>query len=114
MNATANLAIVTGHPGRVAALIVISVGLFASAAAAQTAKEVKGATPLVAVSNEPSARLGRACSPSCAHRRTRDRGSTACGDCRDSCLDPSTDAMIDDLYQGIAVPNDAVIQEGSR
>jgi hypothetical protein len=57
MNATANLAIVTGHLGRVAALTVISFGLFALAAAAQSAKEVKGATPLVAVPNEPPAKL---------------------------------------------------------
>src|SRR5262245_18525267 len=57
MNATANLAIVTGHIGRVGALIAIAVGLFALAAAAQTAKEVKGATPLVAIQNEPPAKL---------------------------------------------------------
>jgi uncharacterized protein DUF6130 len=57
MNATANFAIVTGHLGRVATLTVISVGLFALAAAAQSAKEVKGATALVAVPNEPPAKL---------------------------------------------------------
>jgi Family of unknown function (DUF6130) len=57
MNATPNLALVTGHVGRVGALIAISVGLFALAAAAQTAKEVKGATPLVAVPNEAPAKL---------------------------------------------------------
>ena len=57
MNATANLAIVTGHVGRIASLTVISVGLFALAVAAQTAKEVKGATPLVAVPNEPAVKL---------------------------------------------------------
>jgi hypothetical protein len=57
MNATANFAIVTAHLGRVATLTVVSVGLFALAAAAQTAKEVKGATPLVAVPNEPPAKL---------------------------------------------------------
>ena len=59
MNATANLAIVTRHVGRVGALMTISVGLFALAlaAAAQTAKEVKGATPLVAVPNEVPAKL---------------------------------------------------------
>jgi hypothetical protein len=38
-------------------LIIISVGLFALAVAAQTAKQVKGATPLVAISNEPPAKL---------------------------------------------------------
>jgi Family of unknown function (DUF6130) len=54
MNATPNLALVLG---RVGALIAISVGFFALAAAAQTAKEVKGATPLVAVSNEAPAKL---------------------------------------------------------
>jgi uncharacterized protein DUF6130 len=57
MNATANLAIVSAHLGRVVALTVMSVGLFALAAAAQTAKDVKGATPLVAVPNEPPAKL---------------------------------------------------------
>jgi len=57
MNATANLAIVSPHVGRVAALIAMAVGLFAVAAAAQTAKEVKGATPLVAVANEAPAKL---------------------------------------------------------
>jgi hypothetical protein len=57
MNATASLAIVTRHVGRVAALIAMAVGLFALAAAAQTAKEVKGATPLVAVANEAPAKL---------------------------------------------------------
>src|SRR4029453_12068915 len=54
MNATPNLALVVG---RVGALIAISVGFFALAAAAQTAREVKGATPLVAVSNEAPAKL---------------------------------------------------------
>ena len=38
-------------------MIVISVGLFALAAAAQTAKEIKGATPLVAVPNEAPVKL---------------------------------------------------------
>src|SRR5262245_34310928 len=57
MNATANVAIVAGRLGRVVALTVISVGLLALAAAAQSAKEVKGATPLVAVANEPPAKL---------------------------------------------------------
>jgi hypothetical protein len=40
-----------------ASLIVMSIGLFALAAAAQTAKDVKGATPLVAVPNEPPVKL---------------------------------------------------------
>ena len=57
MNATANLAIVTGHIGRVATLTIISVGLFALGAVAQTAREVKGATPLVAVKDEAPAKL---------------------------------------------------------
>jgi Family of unknown function (DUF6130) len=39
------------------ALIAISGGLFAPAAAAQTAKEVKGTTPLVAVPNEAPPKL---------------------------------------------------------
>jgi hypothetical protein len=55
MNATSKL--VTGHVGRAGALVAIFVGLFALAAAAQTAKEVKGATPLVAVPNEAPAKL---------------------------------------------------------
>jgi hypothetical protein len=57
MNARAIFTILTGHLRRVATLTVLSVGLFALAAAAQTAKEVKGATPLVAVPNEPPAKL---------------------------------------------------------
>jgi hypothetical protein len=57
MNATANFAIVPKHLGRVAALVAIAVGLFSLAAAAQTAKDVKGATPLVAVVNEAPAKL---------------------------------------------------------
>ena len=57
MSATANVAIVAGRLGRVVALTVISVGLLALAAAAQSAKEVKGATPLVAIPNEPAAKL---------------------------------------------------------
>ena len=57
MNATPNLALVTGHLRRVGALIAISVGLFALAAAAQTAKEAKGSTPLVAVPNEAAPKL---------------------------------------------------------
>ena len=57
MNATANLAIGTAHFGRLVTLTVMSVGLFALAAAAQTAKDIKGATPLVAVPNEPPANL---------------------------------------------------------
>ena len=51
MNATAK------HLGRVGALVVIAVGLFSLAAVAQTAKDVKGATPLVAVANEAPAKL---------------------------------------------------------
>ena len=57
MNATALPAIVTGHIGRVGALAAVAVGVFALAAAAQTAKDVKGATPLVAIQNEPPAKL---------------------------------------------------------
>src|SRR5258705_6176544 len=57
MNATPYLALVTGRVGRVGALVTISVGLFALAAVAQTAKEVKGATPLVAVPNEAPVKL---------------------------------------------------------
>ena len=57
MSATASLAIVTGPVGRIAALTVVSLGLFALAALAQTAREVKGATPLVAIPNEAPAKL---------------------------------------------------------
>jgi len=57
MNATASLAIVTGHLGRVGALTALAVALFAVAVAAQTAKEIKGATALVAIPNEPPAKL---------------------------------------------------------
>src|SRR5258706_2311492 len=57
MNATPNLAFVTRHVGRVGALIAISARLFAPAAVAQTAKEVIGTTPLVAVANEPPVKL---------------------------------------------------------
>jgi hypothetical protein len=57
MHATPNLALATAYAGRVGALILVSVGLFALAAAAQTAKAVKGATPLVAIPNEPPAKL---------------------------------------------------------
>jgi hypothetical protein len=57
MNAIANLGTVTGHIGRVGGLTVIALGLFVLAAAAQTAKEVRGATPLVAVPNEAPAKL---------------------------------------------------------
>jgi hypothetical protein len=57
MNATQNLAVVTSRVGRVAALIAIGIGLSAFAAVAQTAKEVKGATPLVAVPNEAPVKL---------------------------------------------------------
>ena len=46
MSITANLAIG-----------VLSIGFMAFAAAAQTAKDVKGATPLVAIPNEPPAKL---------------------------------------------------------
>src|SRR6516165_6699899 len=57
MSAIANFGIVTGHIGRIGALIVVAVALFAVAAAAQTAKQIKGATPLVAIPNEPPAKL---------------------------------------------------------
>jgi hypothetical protein len=57
MNATRNLAIVIRHDGRMGALIAIAVALFVGAAAAQTAKDIKGATPLVGIANEPPAKL---------------------------------------------------------
>ena len=46
-----------GHTKRIGALSAIAVALFALAAAAQSAKEVKGATPLVAIQNEAAPRL---------------------------------------------------------
>jgi hypothetical protein len=57
MNATAKLAIVTRHLGRDGVLIALAVTFFAVAAAAQTAKEIKGSTPLVAIANEPPVKL---------------------------------------------------------
>jgi hypothetical protein len=57
MTTTANRANVTGHVGRIVAVITIAVAFYALSAAAQTAKEVKGATPLVAVPNEAPAKL---------------------------------------------------------
>jgi len=48
---------VTGNIRRGGAVIAIVVALNALSAAAQTAKEVKGATPLVAIQNEPPAKL---------------------------------------------------------
>jgi hypothetical protein len=57
MNATSTLAIVTAHVGRIGVVIAVAVAVFAVAAAAQTAKEVKGPTPLVAIPNEPPAQL---------------------------------------------------------
>jgi hypothetical protein len=57
MNATPNLGFARTHIGRVGALIAVSVGLFAFPAAAQTAKDVRGTTPLVAVPNEPPAKM---------------------------------------------------------
>ena len=57
MNTAAKRTIVNGHRGRVGALIAIAVALCPAPAAAQTAKEVRGATPLVAIANEPPPKL---------------------------------------------------------
>src|SRR5690348_10519911 len=57
MNATTNRTIGTGHIKRIAGVSASAVALFAFAAAAQTAKDVKGATPLVAIQNEAAPRL---------------------------------------------------------
>src|SRR6516162_5822450 len=57
MNATTNPAIVTGHVGRVGALIAPAVALFSVTGVAQTAKQIKGATALVAIPNEPPVKL---------------------------------------------------------
>ena len=48
---------VAGNIGRVGAVIAIAIALCELSAAAQTAKEIKGATPLVAVPNEAPAKL---------------------------------------------------------
>ncbi len=55
MTVTANRQNVRENAGRVGA--VIAIALCVLPAAAQTAKEVKGATPLVAVPNEPPPKL---------------------------------------------------------
>jgi hypothetical protein len=57
MYATANGTNATGRLARVGAMIVIAGAFGTLPAAAQTAKEVKGATPLVAIPNEPPAKL---------------------------------------------------------
>jgi hypothetical protein len=57
MTITANRQNATRNAGRVGAGIAIFIALCALSAAAQTAKEVKGTTPLVAVSNEAPAKL---------------------------------------------------------
>src|SRR6478752_6223764 len=57
MTITANSQNVTGNARCVGGVIAIAIALCALSAAAQTAKEVKGATPLVAVPNEAPAKL---------------------------------------------------------
>ena len=57
MTTTTNGPNVAGNVGRVGAVIAIAIALCTLSAAAQTAKEVKGATPLVAVPNEAPAKL---------------------------------------------------------
>ena len=57
MTTATNRPDVVGNVGRVGAVIAIAIALCALSAAAQTAKEVKGATPLVAVPNEAPAKL---------------------------------------------------------
>src|SRR5215831_4724444 len=57
MIATTNRASAESNVGRVGAVISIAVALYAISAAAQTAKDVKGATPLVAIANEAPAKL---------------------------------------------------------
>jgi hypothetical protein len=54
---TVNRATVTKNVTRFAAVIPIVVALSPLSAAAQTAKDIKGATPLVAIQNEPPAKL---------------------------------------------------------
>ena len=57
MTTTTNRPNDAGNIGRVGAVIAIAIALCALSAAAQTAKEVKGATPLVAVPNEAPPKL---------------------------------------------------------
>src|SRR5882672_8294286 len=57
MTTATNRPNVAGNVGRVGAVIAIAIALCALSAAAQTAKDVKGATPLVAVPNETPAKL---------------------------------------------------------
>ena len=56
MMPTVNSPNVTGNIGRVA-VIAMAIAICALSAAAQTAKEIRGATPLVAVPNETPAKL---------------------------------------------------------
>src|SRR6476469_6420485 len=57
MTTTTNRPNVAGNIGRVGAVIAIAIAVCALSAGAQTAKEVKGVTPLVAVANEAPAKL---------------------------------------------------------
>jgi len=57
MTTTTNRPKVARNIGRVGAVVAIAIALCALSAAAQTAKEVKGATPLVAVPNEAPPKL---------------------------------------------------------
>src|SRR5260221_4408145 len=57
MTTTANRPNAMGIVALLGAVIAIAITLYAGSAAAQTAKEVKGATPLVAVPNEAPATL---------------------------------------------------------
>jgi len=57
MMTTASCPNLVGHVGRVGAVIAIAIALCTLSAWAQTAKEVKGTTPLVAVPNEAPAKL---------------------------------------------------------
>jgi hypothetical protein len=57
MTPTANRLNVTRKAARIGAVITVAIAVGALSVAAQTAKEVKGATPLVAVPNEGPAKL---------------------------------------------------------
>ena len=57
MNATPRRTNLLAHVGSVGALIAISIELGPMPARAQSAREVKGATPLIAIGNEPPAKL---------------------------------------------------------
>ena len=57
MKAVSSRTVVIAHLGSAGALIAIAVALGPTPVRAQSAKDVKGATPLIAIANEPPAQL---------------------------------------------------------